>query len=306
MIMGQDYGPIYSKKDIIGCGVNFEDSLRFFTKNGKHLGVASFQLDFKQRVYPAVVMSSGAVIEGNFGESPFLYDRDNGTRRAIPSGDLMFTRQWMQSLNLMNEKDDEMLYSHLKDVILVSREGTEVPCHKLILSLRSNVFNAMFVHENDSSHQRIYIDDFDAETIKKMIKFIYSGMLDDSKLDVDMDLLAIADKYGLKTLKDLCERKLSNELEFGNVLDAWMAAKMVNAKILLNSCEIFINDNYEKVSSSKTMKPHLEQNPEKMFELMRILYERQREELKESNDRSNSDSDGDSDYLNISDSDVGF
>ena len=35
---GAEYGPEYGKGDVIGCGVNFDEKIAFFTKNGSVLG----------------------------------------------------------------------------------------------------------------------------------------------------------------------------------------------------------------------------------------------------------------------------
>lgn len=36
--MGQHYGPLYAEGDVVGCGVDFDNGLVFFTKNGDYLG----------------------------------------------------------------------------------------------------------------------------------------------------------------------------------------------------------------------------------------------------------------------------
>ena len=38
---GRDYGPKFSTRDVIGCGVNFRTGSAFFTKNGLYLGALS-------------------------------------------------------------------------------------------------------------------------------------------------------------------------------------------------------------------------------------------------------------------------
>ncbi|KAI9845115.1 MAG: hypothetical protein M1838_001904 [Thelocarpon superellum] len=73
---GRDYGPKFSTRDVIGCGVNFRTGCAFFTKNGVNLGTA-FR-DIKGTFYPSVGMKRpGEHIRVNFGQSPFVFDIDS-------------------------------------------------------------------------------------------------------------------------------------------------------------------------------------------------------------------------------------
>jgi len=47
-----DYGKTYSKGDIVGCGIDLENSQFFFTLNGKQIKTMDHAL--KQRIYPVM------------------------------------------------------------------------------------------------------------------------------------------------------------------------------------------------------------------------------------------------------------
>ncbi|KAG4305188.1 hypothetical protein PORY_001358 [Pneumocystis oryctolagi] len=71
--IGKEYGPKFTKGDIIGCGINFSSGTGFYTKNGVYLGIA-FR-DLKGTFYPSVGLRTlGEHVRANFGKKPFVFD----------------------------------------------------------------------------------------------------------------------------------------------------------------------------------------------------------------------------------------
>lgn len=73
------YGPTFSTGDVVGCGINFEHQVAFFTLNGKFLGNAFKNLPIKGTksvvIFPSVGMrTKGEAIKANFGMTPFVFD----------------------------------------------------------------------------------------------------------------------------------------------------------------------------------------------------------------------------------------
>merc|ERR1712173_374414 len=98
----------------------------------------------------------------------------------------------------------------------------------------------------------IHIKEFDAATIRKMIRFMYADNLEEKESEVDMDLLAIAHKYDVKPLQTFCEKKLCQEIRVENVLDAWMGASLLGSQHLMRSCERFASANWSNVKNTET------------------------------------------------------
>lgn len=70
---GESYGPKYGTDDVIGCCWDHVDRAIFFTKNGKHLGPAFY--DLTGSLYPTVGMqSTSGRVRANFGRDRFVYD----------------------------------------------------------------------------------------------------------------------------------------------------------------------------------------------------------------------------------------
>ena len=86
---GESYGETFDSNDTIGAGVDFQRMEIFFTKNGKHIGVA-FK-DVPGFLYPTIGLHSPEEhVSVNFGTKPFAFDiekyvskRESETTREI-------------------------------------------------------------------------------------------------------------------------------------------------------------------------------------------------------------------------------
>ena len=70
---GEHYGVPFTRGDVIGCGWNMREGTIFFTKNGKHQGIA-FRNVYGNFYASVGVDSIDVTILVNFGQMPLLYD----------------------------------------------------------------------------------------------------------------------------------------------------------------------------------------------------------------------------------------
>merc|ERR1712029_547902 len=120
-----------------------------------------------------------------------------------------FEREMTERVDFEPCKEDNMKtcikrtdLAHLSDVKIKTKSQV-LDCHKFMLSLRSDVFKAMFNHEpKEWQENELVIKDFEDVTVSKMIDFIYDGHIENYADDL---LLQIADKYDIKLLKQRCE-----------------------------------------------------------------------------------------------------
>jgi Ran-binding protein 9/10 len=76
------YGPTFSTGDVIGCCIDFQKRLVFYTINGQLLDAAFRNISFddfcksgNSDVYPTIgLSSSGEHVHVNFGKNPFVFD----------------------------------------------------------------------------------------------------------------------------------------------------------------------------------------------------------------------------------------
>ena len=110
----------------------------------------------------------------------------------------------------------------LSDVI-VSCNGKEFNCHKVVLAARSSVFRAMFEHNmEEKKNSAVKVEDVEGDAMEKLLHFIYTSKLDflDSiSFELAARVLAAADKYELPRLKVACEECLSTRLTVENACE---------------------------------------------------------------------------------------
>jgi len=72
--VGRMYSNPYNKGDVIGAGINFKTNTVFFTRNGKHLGDAFYDV-CQGKMFPAISLKKPTEkVKANFGQEPFVFD----------------------------------------------------------------------------------------------------------------------------------------------------------------------------------------------------------------------------------------
>jgi speckle-type POZ protein len=79
------------------------------------------------------------------------------------------------------------------------------------------------------------IDDIDGVVVMEMIRFMYTGEVQNMK-DHVKELLYAAEKYELMELKKKCVESMSVYLNMKNVYETLTLADRFNADILLDNC----------------------------------------------------------------------
>jgi hypothetical protein len=105
---------------------------------------------------------------------------------------------------------------------IVGNMEVHIPAHRCILMARSPMFHAMFsAHMCEASSGKIFVPDFDADTIQEMLHFLYTDRLSDTEvLRAKADaLLFIALKYQILALITLCEAHFISQLSDTTVMD---------------------------------------------------------------------------------------
>ncbi|KAL3091785.1 hypothetical protein niasHS_004501 [Heterodera schachtii] len=135
---------------------------------------------------------------------------------------------------------------------LVGEEKELFRAHKHILTLTSDVFEAMFHDTKNAKTEAelpnpVEMPDVEAAAFKVMLSFIYAADL--SKLDGKnaMAVLYAAKKYGINGLIGQCLQKISI-LNLSNVFLAFVQARLLDLEELMDPSKGFYNKAEDKVT----------------------------------------------------------
>ncbi|KAF8788722.1 Speckle-type POZ protein-like B like protein [Argiope bruennichi] len=140
------------------------------------------------------------------------------------------------SANSSMREDFQNLYQEgtLSD-FTVKVGGEDLQAHKAILCARSPVFKAMLTSNmSENENNVVEISDLQAETVRRMLIFMYTNTVDDLDWDTAKKLYFAADKYDIAILKQICSDFLKINLKLDNVGEVLALANMHSDEDLKN------------------------------------------------------------------------
>lgn len=123
------------------------------------------------------------------------------------------------------------------DFKIQCKDGKTFDAHKVILALRSPVFNAMFTSDTKEAKENLMIiGDFNSEIILELLRYVYCRKVENFD-EIALDLIRAADKYLLDDLKEFCVKGLVRQLTSDNILKMLtICDKISKTEKLFNSC----------------------------------------------------------------------
>ncbi|CAL8072258.1 unnamed protein product [Orchesella dallaii] len=172
------------------------------------------------------------------------------------------------------------------DVILVVGQD-EVPAHRIVLATSSPAFSeilentTVFYTSNQTSTSancqlvhlpRILIEpqDIGLDCIHELLRYIYTGMVDNSKMNDGLAnrLIIAADKYGLPELKRLCENIILQGLKAENAIELYLLGNRVSsARIIRKALSIMKLNKARLATQTEDFRQLSLRHPKLMYEL---------------------------------------
>ena len=90
------------------------------------------------------------------------------------------------------------------------------------------------------------IEDLSPKCVKILLKWIYTGVLDEDWKKFPEEMVRAADKYGLSTLLDFFDKHLQLACNFDNALDLRRLAKLHGLAFATRTLTTFISKNTDQ------------------------------------------------------------
>lgn len=243
--------------------------------NDKHLkctaGVRKFatkfavQLVFCDGATPAQLSSLQQ--KGFLKEDTLTFDWKVSVRRDALMKNL--TNE-IQASDVFSANFGAMLASgNFSDVTIVV-EGQQIAAHSQILAPQSQVFAAILSHDmQERRSKQVQIEELSADTVRRMLTFIYRGRLDENLEQAEDSTLALmeaAHRFAVSSLVNHCVQSLCSSLSIQNVAERLVKADLLGIEPFKVSCVNFITATDEhlcavqRTDSFKVMsrkQPHL-------------------------------------------------
>ena len=151
-------------------------------------------------------------------------------------------------------------------------ENQVFPCHKFVLASRSDVFEAMFSHKDttEALTGEAIIKSCTPQVLASFLEFLYTDQLENTKCLDSCELMLLADKYNVPSLKKVCEKNLGLNLNCNNAIEKLHLATLVTAPELLEITAKFVTNHFHKLYDSEDWKKMIENNPEALSALAKF------------------------------------
>ncbi|XP_054262009.1 uncharacterized protein LOC128985991 isoform X2 [Macrosteles quadrilineatus] len=137
-------------------------------------------------------------------------------------------------------------------VEVASEEACTISAHRVIVAARCDWFRrALLSGMREAIDRKIIVFDTSPSLFSVLLDYLYCGQLDTSSFTVDQlaDLMLLADRYEVDSLKTACEHGLSSHIDHDSVLYFLSMGDQFNAKHLRSSCLNFISKNPDIMDS---------------------------------------------------------
>ncbi len=155
--------------------------------------------------------------------------------------------------NFVEDKEPRSKKRQKKDL-----KDNEIRCHKLILTTRSDVFAAMFSHDHTSESQTntIAIDDTPMSVLQEFVNYLYTdksdSLMSDNVKSIG-DMLRLADKYNVLSLKQRCENRLLQLIKGATIGEIYPLAYLYNCEPVGKAVASYVAENLNDAFKSKWM-----------------------------------------------------
>jgi len=153
-------------------------------------------------------------------------------------------------------------------------QNEKMAAHKSVLASRSSYFKNMFeAGMQESASNQVTVTDVEPATFKAVLRFLYSGLMEEEEFASLAELIGAADKYGLDELKKACELAMRTDLQMENLIDALLLADMHNCPRLLRDAKVLFKGFAQFLKQNRSSWNRMLDRPKLLMELLECCTE---------------------------------
>jgi hypothetical protein len=146
-------------------------------------------------------------------------------------------------------------------------ENTQVYAHKLML-MRCLYFRALFLGDmKESMQSTVRIEQVSHPIFLQILEYLYTDQLR-IPFESAMELFEAADLFGISRLKQMCEKRILQNIHIENAAAIFHAADMHSALALRQKAKKYILCHFESISKTRGFEEMGRHNVELVFELL--------------------------------------
>ena len=189
-------------------------------------------------------------------------------------------------LKVISDLEKSLKFTHLlgvpigmvgADCELRFYPGESLRCHRFMLAARSEVFHSLFMRNPQMDYWKIDSDGMtEVEvTAKNMVKYIYTGTIDDVPIDTVSDHLRLVAEFKLEPMGQLVQRRVIETLDTFNCIKYLNVAISNRSLLQLKEKAIkTIVDNLGSLVSLDSWEELLRSQPSLTAEILRNHFEK--------------------------------
>ena len=155
------------------------------------------------------------------------------------------------AFNLVETMEEARKNDLFTDVTLVAGKK-EFKAHRVVLASQSPFFKTRFEQHWQREDNKVEMSDLTSDILEAMISFMYTGKVTVTDIDLlALQLIPAAEEYGLISLRQQCEKVLSQSLTSDNVIEKIIIAQSNKSEYLKEVCMSYIVKNSFDVRKSK-------------------------------------------------------
>jgi len=135
------------------------------------------------------------------------------------------------------------------DLMINTRDGAQLPAHKLVLASQTSYFEGLFRQENPDQVSL----NFERTIVQKCLDYLYTGIIVVEGHDVQ-DILTCANYLAIQDVVDKCEAFIVRNLDTTNCLEVLLFADQISSRKVMKAALDFSSKHFQALATLPSLR----------------------------------------------------